>query len=449
MADSKERTLPYDLNAEAAVLSAMMIDSVSVLKSIEEVKEEYFYIPKHRVIFKAMTDLYSRQMEVDLITLIDRLESASQIEEAGGKEYLLEIAEVVVSGANFSYHCKILNEKYILRELITNSNLIIQRCYESDMLTEDLLDLAEQSIFQLYDKSGKKGFQRIGEYTTEVLKTIEDLSTSQLGVHGIASGFTDLDHLIGGFRPGQLIVLAARPSMGKSALAVNIAGYTAEYQATKTGIFTMEMSAEEVLLRMISSSSGVHLSDMLKGYGMNQDKIRKITEFAELIGSKDIFIDDAGTNTPLELRAKTRRLKSEMKGLGLIVIDYLQLLTSSKKNIENRQQEMSEISRNLKILAKEMDVPVLALSQLNRELERREDKKPRLSDLRESGAIEQDADIVMFIYREEVYNPETENKNIAKIIVAKNRHGAIGSVDLRFSPETTSFDNLETHRKYQ
>lgn len=444
MAELKDRTLPYDLNAEAAVLSAMMIDPMAVLKSIEEVKEHFFYIEKHRVIFRSMLELYNRQMEVDLITLLDRLESAGLMDKAGGKEYILQIADIVVSGANFSYHCQILLEKYILRELILTSNKIIERCYESDKPYDEVLDFAEQAVFGLYNKSERKGFQRVGEYTTEVLKTIEDLSTSQFGVHGVASGFTDIDGIIGGFRPGQLIVLAARPSMGKSALAVNIASNAAEFHGVKTGIFTMEMSAEEVLLRMISSISGVPLSNMLKGWGMNQDRIRKVTEIAELIGSKDIYIDDSGTNTPLELRAKTRRLKSELNGLGLIVIDYLQLLTSARKNVESRQQEMSEISRNLKILAKEMEVPVIALSQLNRELEKREDKKPRLSDLRESGAIEQDADIVMFIYREEVYYPDTENKNIAKIIIAKNRHGAIGSVDLRFSPETTSFDNLES-----
>jgi len=388
-------------------------------------------------------ELFNNQMEVDLITLLDRLESAGQLEKAGGKDYILEIADVVVSGANFSYHCKILYEKYILRELIFSSNKVIEKCYLGDISTDELLDFAEQSIFQLYDSSSKKGFVRVSHLTTEVLKTIEDLATTKYGVHGVASGFTDIDGLIGGFRPGQLIVLAARPSMGKSALAVNIASNAAEFQDIGVGVFTMEMSSEEVLLRMISSTSGVPLDNMLKGKGMSQDKIRRITEIADLIGSKDIYIDDSGTNTPMELRAKTRRLKGELKGLGLIIIDYLQLLTSSKKNVESRQQEMSEISRNLKILAKEMEVPVIALSQLNRELEKREDKKPRLSDLRESGAIEQDADIVMFIYREEVYNPNTEKKNVASIVIAKNRHGAIGSVDLRFDPTTTSFDNLE------
>ena len=457
MAEAKDRVLPYDLNAEAAVLSAMMIDSLTVLKSIEDIKENYFYSNRHRVIFNAMVDLFSKQMEVDVITLLDYLESGGQIDKAGGKDYILQIADVVVSGANFTYHCRILKEKYLLRELILTSNRIIERCYEGGVTAGDLLDFAEQSVFQLYDTSSKKGFAKVGQYTTEVLKTIEDLATSKFGVHGVASGFLDIDDKIGGFRPGQLIVLAARPSMGKSALAVNIGFNVARNTDTGVGIFTMEMSAEEVLMRMLSSASDVPLDNMLKGHGMDQYKIRAITECAESISTREIFIDDSGTNTPLELRAKVRRLKAEQKNLGLIIIDYLQLLSTSKR-IENRQQEMSEISRNLKILAKEMDVPVIALSQLNRELEKRDDKKPRLSDLRESGAIEQDADIVMFIYREEVYadmdkkrskGKEDDDfadfnvrKNVADIIIAKNRHGAIGTVSLRFEPETTSFDNL-------
>jgi replicative DNA helicase len=441
MSSNRDRALPYDLSAEAAILSAMMIDPLSVMKSINEVKEEYFFKPEHRVTFEAVKHLFQVQMEVDVITLIDRLESTGQLEKAGGKDYILELADIVVSGANFSYHAKILTDKYLLRELIMTSNKIVEKCYEGGVASEDLLDFAEQSIYRLSDSTDKKGFVKANQYTSEVLKTISDRATSKFGVHGVASGFIDIDNKIGGFRPGQLIILAARPSMGKSAFALNIASYAAQMEKIKVGIFTMEMSAEEILLRMISSSSGVPMDYMLKGYGMNQKRIQRVTEIADVINSMDIYIDDSGTNTPMELRAKTRRLKTELGDLGLIIIDYMQLMSSSKRNSENRQQEISEISRNLKILAKELGVPVIALSQLNRALENRDDKKPRLSDLRESGAIEQDADIVMFIYREAHYKLTEENQNDAIVIISKNRHGSTGEVNLRFVPEYTSFDN--------
>lgn len=440
-AQSSIRALPYDEYAEAAVLSAIMNDYTTVAKSIIQVREEFFYKMQHKVIFRAMTALFENQMSIDLITLQNQLESSAQLEKAGGKEYLTEIYDYVVSGAHFEYHAKIITDKYLLRELILTANRIVEKCYDGDMATEDLVDYAENSIFRIAETSKTEGFVKASDRITEVLEKIEDImKKGGMGV-GVLSGYTSLDRVTGSFRPGQLIVIAARPGMGKSAFALNIALNTAIAQKTKVAIFTMEMSVEEVLLRMISTKSMVPMDNMLTGEGLNQTKKRGIIEQAERISRLNVFMDDAGTNTPLEIRAKARRLKAEQEGLGLIIVDYMQLMSSSRRNVENRQQEISEISRSLKILAKELHVPVIALSQLNRALENRPDKKPRLSDLRESGAIEQDADLVMFIYREAKYEKTAENAEQATIVIAKNRHGKTDEINLRFIESNTAFSN--------
>ena len=446
LAKSSIRALPYDEYAEAAVLSAIMNDYTTVAKSIVQVKEEYFYKNQHKAIFRAMRSLFDNQMSVDLITLLNQLENSGQLEKAGGKEYLSEIYDFVVSGAHFDYHTKIITDKYLLRELILTANKIVEKSYEGEFSTEDLIDYAENAIFKITETSKVQGFVKASDKMTEVLGHIDELLLKGgLGI-GIASGFYALDRMLGSFRPGQLIVIAARPGMGKSAFALNIALNTAIRQQTKVAIFTMEMSAEEVLLRMISTKSMVSMDNMLTGHGLDKHKIRGITEQAEKINKLDIFLDDVGTNSPIDLRAKARRLKAEQDGLGLIIVDYMQLMASSRRNVENRQQEISEISRSLKILAKELQVPVLALSQLNRALENREDKRPRLSDLRESGAIEQDADIVMFIYREAKYKKTEENADRAHIIIAKNRHGKTGEVEMRFIEDNTAFTDLERQK---
>ena len=447
LSSSSMRALPYDEYAEAAVLSAIMNDYTTVAKSIIQIKEEYFYKPQHKVIFRTMKNLFEDQMSIDTITLQNQLENTGQLEKAGGKEYIAEIYDFVVSGAHFDFHTKIITDKYLMRELILTANKIVEKSYQGDLSTEELLDFAENSIFRITESSKIQGFVKTSDRMTEVLEHIEEImKKGGLGI-GVTTGFHTLDRMIGSFRPGQLIVIAARPGMGKSAFALNIALNTAIRQGTKVGIFTMEMSVEEVLLRMISTKSMVSMDNMLTGYGLDQHKIRGIIEQAEKISKLDIFLDDVGTNSPLDLRAKARRLKAEQDGLGLIIIDYMQLMGSSRRNVENRQQEISEISRSLKILAKELHVPVIALSQLNRALENREDKRPRLSDLRESGAIEQDADLVLFIYREARYKPNTENPEEASIIVAKNRHGKTGEVQLRFVEENTAFTDLEKHEQ--
>ncbi|NLN35695.1 MAG: replicative DNA helicase, partial [Candidatus Cloacimonetes bacterium] len=397
----------------------------------------------HKLIFRTICELFNDGIEIDVLTLINRLERNNHLEKVGGVPYLNEMADIVVSSANFDYHINIVTEQALLRHLIVACNGIIESCYSSTAPVKTVVDEAEQAIFSIAELPQHQGFVRIDQITTEVLHNIDQIASTKKPVTGIGSGFSDLDRLTGGFRPGQFIIIAARPAMGKTSLALNIASHAAVNLKKKVALFTMEMAADEVIMRMFSSASEVNMDSMLKGYGMNEEKLIRIMQASEVLGTKHIYIDESGTNTPLDIRAKTRRLAVEVGGLDLIMIDYLQLMGLSKER-DNRQQEISEISRSLKVLAKDMKIPVIALSQLNRMLENREDKRPRLADLRESGAIEQDADLVMFIYRDEYYYPEkTEKPGIAEIIIGKNRHGSTGSVDLGFDKEYTLFRSLD------
>ncbi|HNQ39959.1 MAG TPA: replicative DNA helicase [Candidatus Cloacimonas sp.] len=442
-----ERTLPADINAEAALLSAMLIDSDVVSKGIEKIKEEYFYRNAHKIIFRTMQELFFEGIEIDQLTLINRLERNNLLEKVGGIPYINEIADFVVSSANFDYHLNIVTDQALLRHLILASNGIIENCYTSAKPVKTIVDEAEQAIFAIAELPSHQGFVRFDQISQEVLDNIDKIASTKIPVTGVSSGFGDLDRFTGGFRPGQFIIIAARPAMGKTSLALNIAANAAVNLNKKVAIFSMEMAADEVIMRMFSSASEVKMDGMLRGYGMNEEKLIRIMQASEVLSSKHIYIDDSGTNTPLDIRAKTRRLAAEIGGLDLVLIDYLQLMTLTREK-DNRQQEISEISRALKILAKDMKIPVVALSQLNRAAESREDKRPKLADLRESGAIEQDADLVMFIYRDEYYYPETTQKpGIAEIIISKNRHGATGNLELGFEKEFTLFRPLET--KYE
>ncbi|GAB1468095.1 replicative DNA helicase [Candidatus Cloacimonadota bacterium] len=443
-----ERSLPADINAEAAILSAMLIDSNVVSKAIEKVKEEFFYRSAHKIMYRTMEELFNESIEIDALTLINRLERNNQLEKIGGIPYVNEITDFVVSSANFEYHLTIVTEQALLRHLILASNGIIESCYTSAKPIKSIIDDAEQAIFAIAELPSHQGFQRIDQISAEVLHNIDQIASTKLPVLGVSTGYSGLDRLTGGFRPGQFIIIAARPAMGKTALALNIASHAAVNLNKKVAIFTMEMAADEVLMRMFSSASEVNMDSMMKGYGMNEEKLIRIMQASEVLSTKQIYIDESGTNTPLDIRAKTRRLTAEIEGIDLIIVDYLQLMTLPRDK-ENRQQEISEISRALKILAKDLKVPVVALSQLNRAADNREDKRPKLADLRESGAIEQDADLVMFIYRDEYYYPDkTEKPGIAEIIVSKNRHGATGNVELGFEKEYTLFRPLDdTHDK--
>lgn len=462
-----ERSLPANINAEAAVISAMLIDKDAANKGIEKLKEEYLYRTAHRIIFRMMQELFTDSIEIDAVTIINRLERANLLEKVGGIPYINELVNVVVSSANFDYHLSIVIDQALLRQLIIASNGIIESCYQADKPVRTIVDEAEQSIFAIAEMPKEQGFVRIGDISNEILNMVDQVAHTHVPVLGIGTGFSDVDKLTGGFRPGQLIVLAARPAMGKSSFALNIAAHAAMDLNKKIAVFTMEMSNDEILMRLFSSASEVPMDTMLKGYGLTEEKIVRISQAAEAFSNKQIYIDDQGTNTPLEIRAKARRLASQIGGLDLIIIDYLQLMTSPKSK-DNRQQEISDISRALKVLAKDLNIPVIALSQLNRLLEARDNKRPVLSDLRESGAIEQDADLVMFIYREEYYlkllqekakkgkgvkkeemdvDAELDKvKGIAEIIIGKNRHGATGMAKVRFVSEITTFQNLDlTH----
>ncbi len=439
-----DRALPSDVNAEAAILSAMLIDPDVVSKAIEKVKEEYFYRNANKAIFRTMQELFNESVEIDTLTLIDRLERNNLLEKVGGIPYINDIVDTVVSSANFDYHLKIVTDQALLRLLIVAANGIIESCYGSALPAKSIVDDAEQAIFNIAEFQQKQGFLRIDEVSKEVLDTIDQIASTKKPVVGVGTGYYDLDHLVGGFRPGQFIIVAARPAMGKTAFALNIATHAAVNLGKKVAIFTMEMAADEVIMRMFASTSEVNMESMMKGFGMNEERLIRIMQASEILSTRPIYIDESGTNTPLEIRAKTRRLAAEVGGLDLIIIDYLQLMSLTRER-DNRQQEISEISRALKILAKDMKIPVVALSQLNRSVETRDDKRPRLADLRESGAIEQDADLVMFIYRDEYYYPDkTEKPGIAEIIVSKNRHGSTGSVDLGFTREITLFRNIDT-----
>ncbi len=439
-----ERSLPSDINAEAAVLSAMLIDSGVISKGIELIKEEFFYKTAHKLIFRTICELFNESVEVDALTLINRMERNNLLEKSGGVPYVNELVDYVVSSANFDYHLNIVTEQALLRHLIMASNGIIESCYSAAKPVKQIVDEAEQSIFAIAELPSHQGFQKIDAISAEVLQTIDTIASTKIPVVGVASGFHDLDRLTGGFRPGQFIIIAARPAMGKTSLALNIASHAAVDLGKKVAVFTMEMAADEVIMRMFSSAAEVNMDAMLKGFGMNEEKLIRIMQASDVLSSKHIYIDESGTNTPLDIRAKTRRLAAEVNGLDLILIDYLQLMTLPRDR-DNRQQEIAEISRALKILAKDMKIPVVALSQLNRGLESREDRRPRLADLRESGAIEQDADLVMFIYRDDYYLGEkSEKPGVAEIIVGKNRHGSTGSVDLGFVKEFTLFRSLDT-----
>jgi len=443
-----ERSLPADINAEAALLSAMLIDSEVVSKGLDKLREEFFYRKANKLIFRTMQELFSDNIEIDALTLINRLQRNNLLEKVGGVPYINELVDFVVSSANFDYHFNIVWDQALLRQMILTCNQIIETCYSANKPVRTIVDEAEQSIFAIAEIPKHQGFQRIGELTPEVVTMIDKVASTRIPMVGVSSGFGDLDKMTGGFRAGQFVIIAARPAMGKSAFALNMASYAAVNLNKKVAVFTMEMSAEELILRLFSTAAEVSVDSMLKGFGMNEERLTRIQQAADALSSKHIYIDDSGTNSPLEIRAKTRRLQAELGGLDLVIIDYIQLMTSTKPR-DNRQQEISEISRALKIMAKDLHLPVIALSQLNRMLENREDKRPRLADLRESGAIEQDADLVMFIYRDEYYNPEkTQTPGIAEIIIGKNRHGQTGFIELGFAKEYTQFRSIDTSHEF-
>jgi len=439
------RRAPWSNDAEQAVLGAMLLDQDAALKGAEFLDDTMFYKEGHRILFRAMVSLTERGDVIDPVTLRDELSKRGDLERSGGMEYIASLIDVVPTAANVEYHTRIVRDKAVLRRLVEAATEIIQDVYEGKADSGEVLDNAEHRVFQVAQFRRSEDFSRLKELIWPTMERIEQLQGSQGVVTGVASGFIDLDRLTAGFQRGDLVIIAARPSMGKTSFVLNCVQHAAIEHQIGVAVFSLEMSKEALVQRLLCSEGLVDAQRLRRG-ALRDDDYPKLARAAGLLGTAPIWIDDSAALTPLAMRSKARRLKAE-HDIGIVVVDYLQLM-QGPSNTENRQQEISYISRSLKALAKELDVPVVALSQLSRAPEQRtgEGRRPQLSDLRESGAIEQDADLVCFIYRPEMYEGPTDKdgNNIegqAELIVGKQRNGPTGTVELYFKKEYTRFDN--------
>lgn len=434
------RIPPHNLEAEQAVLGCMLLDSDVIPTVTELIKSEDFYRNDHKEICESILDLAEKAGPIDIITVSEQLQLRGTLDNIGGLDYLANISNSVPTTANARHYAKIVEEKSLLRKLIKAAADISGMSYEASEEAVYVLDRAEKSIFDILQKRNTQGFTHIKDVLLETFNRLEELYNSKGFITGIPTGFTDLDYKTAGLQNSDLVLIAARPGMGKTAMALNIAQYAAVQRHVPVAIFNLEMSKDQLVNRMLCSEVMVDSQKMRTGK-LEDDDWNKIAQALAPLSEAPVYIDDTPGISVMDIRAKCRRLKLE-KNLGLVVIDYLQLMQGRGKS-ENRQQEVSEISRSLKILAKELNVPVVTMSQLSRGPESRTDHRPMLSDLRESGAIEQDADIVMFLYRDDYYNPDTEKKNIAEVIIAKHRNGSTGTVELRWFGEYTKFANLK------
>ena len=436
---------PNDIEAEQAVLGSMLTDKDAVISAIEVLKKEDFYREDNKAIFEAMISLYNRPEPIDIITVKDELLSIGKFDVVGGLEYLADLPEKVPTTANVEKYIKIVEEKSILRNLIKTSNELITLGYDETQEVNSVMDQAEKKVFDLMQNRNQTGYSQIKDVLVDSFAQLERLYNQKEGITGVPSGFADLDLRTAGFHNSELIILAARPAMGKTAFALNIETNAATKSDVPVLLFSLEMSKEQLVNRILCSEAMVD-SNKLKTGKIEENDWIKIVEALGPLSEAEMYIDDTAGISITEIRAKARKLKLE-KNIGLIIIDYLQLIQGSgNRRNGSREQEISEISRSLKILAKELDVPVIALSQLSRAAEQRSEHRPMLSDLRESGSIEQDADIVMFLYRDDYYNEESENKNIAEVIIAKNRSGSVGTAEMLWMSSYTKFANIEHYR---
>jgi len=435
------RTPPHDNDAEQAALGALMLDTHGMDKVADMLSPEDFYSRQHTLIFGAIRDLYGSQIPIDVVSVSLKLKDQGNLDAVGGRSYLASLVSGVTTGAHVQHYAEMVRKKRVLRDLIQTSVELTELGYGDDSDVASMLDQAEQRIFGITQRTLKKGFVSTKDALTEAWERIDKLHKGDGAIRGVSSGFKELDNILSGFQPSDLIILAARPSLGKTTLALNIALHVAVHEKKPVGLFSLEMSTQQLIDRLISSQAGVDLWKLRTGQLKDADEFARVRDALEVLSNAPIFIDDAASATALEMRAMARRLKSE-HGLGLVIIDYLQLMESSKKS-DSRVQEVSEFSRSLKSLAKELDVPVLALSQMSRLVEQRPNQIPRLSDLRESGSIEQDADVVMFIYREDKTKKDSQRENIAEIMIEKHRNGPTGKVDLFFDAEHVRFASLE------
>ena len=430
---------PQNLEAEKSVLGSMMLEEGAIGTAVEHIDALAFYGESHQTIFSTMISLYNERKNVDLITLSDRLKSDGNLEKVGGISYLTALVEFVPSAANVEYYINIVKEKSIQRALIKNATDIITQSYAPGVEIDELVDQAERLIFQIAVSREKQKMVHIKDLIKQSIEVIDSLYQRKEHITGIATGFTEFDNMTSGLQKSDLIIIAGRPSMGKSALAVCMGEYASSEKKIPVAFFSLEMSKEQLVQRLLCSQARVDAHKLRSGF-LSPSDWPKLTAAAGRLSSTPIFIDDTPAISVLELRAKARRLKANYD-VKLIVLDYLQLMRTSTK-VESRQQEISEISRSLKALARELSVPIIAISQLSRAVESRQDHRPQLSDLRESGAIEQDADLVVLLMREEYYNPTEENRGIADVIIAKQRNGPVGTVKLTFVKEYMRFENL-------
>ncbi|KMY55894.1 MULTISPECIES: replicative DNA helicase [Bacillaceae] len=436
-----DRIPPQSIEAEQAVLGAIFLEPAALTVASEILIPEDYYRTAHQKIYNTMLKLNDHGKAVDVVTVTEELAATKDLEDVGGVTYLTELAESVPTAANIEYYARIVEEKSLLRRLIRTATTIAQEGYNREDEVDALLNEAEKSIMEVAQRKNTSAFHNIKDVLVRTYDNIEMLHNRKGDVTGIPTGFAELDHMTAGFQRNDLIIVAARPSVGKTAFALNIAQNVATKTDENVAIFSLEMGAEQLVMRMLCAEGNINAQNLRTG-SLTDEDWRKLTMAMGSLSNSGIFIDDTPGVRIGEIRSKCRRLKQE-HGLGMILIDYLQLIQGSGRSGENRQQEVSEISRSLKALARELEVPVIALSQLSRGVEQRQDKRPMMSDIRESGSIEQDADIVAFLYRDDYYDKESENKNIIEIIIAKQRNGPVGTVQLAFVKEYNKFVNLE------
>ena len=436
---------PQDIEAEQAVLGSMLTDQDAVIAAIEVLKEDDFYREDNKIIYTALLNIYNRAEPIDIITLKSELSSMGKLEAVGGLEYIAQLPDKVPTTANIERYIKIVEEKSMLRNLVKTANEIINLGYDETENVEDIMDVAEKKIFDVMQRKNSKGYTPIKDILIDSFTQLENLYNQKGSITGVPSGFVELDRKTAGLHGSELILIAARPAMGKTAFALNIGTYAATRAGCPVAIFSLEMSKEQLANRILCSEALVDSNKVRTGE-LEDEEWGKLAQTSGELSTAEIYVDDTPGISVMEIRAKCRKLKLE-KNIGLVIIDYLQLIQGSGKRGASREQEIAEISRSLKILAKELNVPVIALSQLSRAVEGRPDHRPMLSDLRESGSIEQDADIVMFLYRDDYYNENSEKKNIAEVIIAKQRSGSTGTVELAWLGSYTKFANLERYRE--
>jgi replicative DNA helicase len=440
-----DRLPPQNIEAEQSVLGAVLLDNEAIANAIEHLTPNDFYKDSHKKIFVAMLDLYEKNEPIDLITLTEQLNRKEQLAEIGGASYLSSIVNMVPTSANIRYHAKIVKEKAILRNLITTSTEIITTCYDAEGDVNELLDAAETKIFSISEKMVRSSYVHVKSVIKDTIELVDRLYNKKELITGLPTGFMDLDEATTGFHKGDLIVIGARPGMGKTAFCLNIVTHIGQEVKTPIAVFSLEMTKEQIVLRMLCSEAEVDSKAVRSGYHSKED-YRKLVNAAGRLADASIYIDDS-FNSILEIRAKARRLKAE-HGLGLVVVDYLQLM-SGVNTFAAREQVISDISRSLKALAKDLEVPVIVISQLNRSCEQRgENKRPIIADLRESGAIEQDADIILFLYRDDYYKTKDAREGVAELNIAKQRNGPIKTIELAFIDKFTKFKNLSHMDSY-